>query len=137
MPFDGIVTSVKEYLTTLEQLQWVFAFGDEEASILQEQNVERFDPNKIYVSYPDELPKLAEFVLQDLDWRERELIEAAVYDRYSYKVLLFGAAVKLSRGEQLSSSLTSLLVEHLVSPREFSKRGKVVPPEQTSRSISL
>ena len=75
----------------------MFAFGDEEASILQEQNVERFDPNKIYVSYPDELPKLVEFVLQDLDGRERELIEAAVYDRYSYKVLLFGAAVKCKR----------------------------------------
>ena len=136
LPFDKIVEEVKTFLQQEDRIQWMLAYGNESEIDSMPENQERFDPITVYKEYPDEAEMLFAYVEADLKEREAELLNNAHQDEISYKILLFGIAIKLAKNEEFSPELRELLVQHLVDPRQFPKK-KAGRPATTDLSQDL
>ena len=129
LPFDEIVTRVADFMKSNEGLRVAYRFGNEVGESLEDENDARFDPIALYDADPDQLDHIIMFVEHDMIWNEQELLSRKNSSLYAYNTLVFGAAIRLSREEELSRELRAFLVDHLITPNPPKKAKKPGRPK--------
>lgn len=114
------------FMLSNERLSGTIAFGEGADKDDAPDGVQHYDPVEELRRDDSKLNEILMLVEHDMNFREAALLEEAQEHQASYNVLLFGAAAKLARDEQLSDALRELVVEHLVNPPNFptQRRGK-------------
>ena len=124
LSFSVIQERVQDFLINQENLKIPFAFGEGIAIGNISETDAQFDPVKEYQADPNKLDVLKMYVEHDMESREDELLKEAVSFECSYNTLLFGAALKMARKEDMSDGLREFVITHLISPpKKPKKRG--------------
>ena len=111
-----IKSRVSVFMLSNERMSGIIAFGEGADKDDTPEGVEHFDPIRELQKDPSNLDEILMLVDHDLNLREQELLDEAQHYPTSYNVLLFGAAAKLARDEQLSDALRELVITHLINP---------------------
>jgi len=123
LSFPEIQARVQDFLIDQEDQKNAFAFGEGIAVGNASEKDAQFDPVKEFEANPNKLDELIMYVEFDMEIREDDLLKEAVSFESSYNTLLFGAAMKLARKEDISDDLREFLVNHLISPlKKWKKR---------------
>jgi hypothetical protein len=123
LSFPEIQARVQDFLINQEDLKNSYAFGEGIAVGNASEKDAQFDPVKEFEADPNKLDELIMYVEFDMEIREHELLKEAGSFESSYNTLLFGAAMKLARKEDISDDLREFLVNHLISPlKKWKKR---------------
>ena len=116
LPFNEIVDRLVEFMLEQHRNRINIAFGNEVGVELEDSTDWRFDPIASFDKYPEELPNIQFLVEYELLNNEQELLERKEESIFAYNTLVFGVAIKLARGEELSGDLRSFVVDHLLAP---------------------
>jgi hypothetical protein len=84
---------------------------------LEDVTDRRFDHIALYADNRDELHEIQRLVEFELSTNEAELLERKTDSVFAYNTLVFGAAIKLARGEALSQGLSEFIIDHLIAPK--------------------
>lgn len=127
LPLSEIKERVMGFMLANERMSGVIAFGDSVDKDDAPEGAKHYDPVEELKKTPSKLDEILMLVDHDMTFREAALLEEAQQHLASYNVLLFGAAAKLARNENLSDALRELVVKHLISPPDFPKRPQGKP----------
>lgn len=126
LPRSEIKERLIAFMLTNERLSGTIAFGEGVDKGNAPDGVQHYDPVEELRRDDSKLDQILMLVEQDMNFREAALLEEAQQHQAS-NVLLFGAAAKIARDEQLSDALRELVVKHLVSPPNFPSQPKGKP----------
>ena len=127
LPRSEIKKRLLAFMLSNERLSGTMAFGEGADKDEAPEGVQHYDPIEEFRRDGSKLDEILMLVEHDMNFREVALLEEAQQHQSSYRVLLFGAAAKLARGETLSDALREMVVEHLVSPASFPTQRKGKP----------
>lgn len=114
--YSELKERLKAFMLQNERMSMIMAFGEGGDKDETLEGVKHFDPCEEFKKDESRLEEIMMLVEHDMDLREKELLEEAQLHTSSYNVLMFGAAVKIARGDQLSDALKELIVKHLTNP---------------------
>ncbi len=117
LPFKETVVRLVEYLHEARKIQLAVAFGNEVGAGLEDASDRRFDPIALYADNPDVLDDIQRLVEFELSTNEADLLDRRTDSVFAYNTLVFGAAIKLARGEALSQGLSEFIIDHLIAPK--------------------
>lgn len=127
LPYDELKERLKAFMLKNERMSMIMAFGEGADKDEVSEGVKHFDPCEEFKKDESRLEEIMMLVEHDMDHREKELLEEAQRHASSYNVLMFGAAIKIARGDQLSDDLKELIVTHLTNPPDRSALSKGRP----------
>lgn len=127
LPRSEIKERLIAFMLSNERLNGIIAFGEGVEKDNAPEGVKHFDPAEELRKDDSRLDEILMFVEHDMNLREAALLVEAQQHQASYNVLLFGAAAKIARDEQLSDALRELVVKHLVNPPNFPSQRKGKP----------
>lgn len=127
LPHDELKERLKAFMLKNERISMIMAFGEGADKDEASEGVKHFDPCEEFKKDESRLEEIMMLVEHDMDHKEKELLEEAKRHASSYNVLMFGAAIKIARGDQLSDDLKELIVTHLTNPPDRSALSKGRP----------
>ncbi len=127
LPYSELKERLKAFMLQNERMSMIMAFAEGADKDQASEGVKHFDPCEEFKKDESRLEEIMMLVEHDMDLRETELLEEAQLHAASYNVLLFGAAIKIVRGDQLSDDLKELIVRHLINPPDRSVLSKGRP----------
>ena len=127
LPRSEIKERVSAFMLSNHGMSGVIAFGEGAHKENSSEGIQHFDPISELRKNPSNLDEILMLVDHDMYIREQELLHEAQEYQSSYNVLLFGAAAKLVRDEQLSDALRELVINHLINPPDFPTQSKGKP----------
>jgi len=125
--FEAIVRLTERFLVSQSKAWMANSFGNMTGPELEDSNDQFFDPLEEYRKEPDNLEEICLYLQHDMNEREHELIELSHGNKSTYNMVVFGAAIKLAQGENISSELREFLINHLIGEQPKFKRGKGRP----------
>ncbi len=108
------------------------AFGNEVGEDLEDPNDARFDPFEWYSKKPEELETIQMYVEWDLNENEDELLGRKDTSLYAYNTLMFGAAVRIRQGSNLSPALNKFFIEQQKNPQPPTQKKARGRPRKTN-----
>lgn len=132
LPFSEIVNRLAEFMFQQHRGRIATAFGNEVGAELEDATDWRFDPIALYAKYPDELSQIQLMVEHELLDNEEELLGRKDESIFAYNTLVFGIAIKLARGEELSEGLRSFAVDHMIAPNPPKRKQGRGRPKKSS-----
>lgn len=141
--WQEITKRLMAFMLREERMGMAMAFSEGEDKDEGPEGIRHFDPILELQNDEGRLDEIESFVNFDLRHREQALLDEANRHQSSYNMILFGAAIKLARREEMSDELREFIVEHLLNPKKPSPSSKGRPKrdpladERKLRAITL
>ena len=137
LSYAEIVERVKVFIQNLEELNITFAFGTLDFDDPELATEDIYDPFAFLEAEPDKRDLIEQMVSHDLEHHLSILLSRQESCAHSYNILVFGCAMYVEKSLSIPEELRQFLVDHLLNPSKYQKKGKRGQPPKTQTETRL